>query len=138
MTEFTTRIQVIDKPNKNNRTYTLKAVVNAIEEAQKRYADRPMLGTLGMPEDALGLPVTTIPLTQVSHTITNLRIEDGYLVGNVKILKTPMGQVLEAMLEKDRESMAFRTFGAGTIDKDGIISHYDIISVSAIRAEDAA
>ena len=123
---FTVKIQELDRPNKNGRIYP-KSVV---EEALRR-APSTMYGTLGYPE---GL---ALPIDKVSHSVSNLRIEGDYLVGDAKILKTPMGAIVEKML-MNPESVAYRTMGYGMVGEDGVISDFTIIAVAAIPAEDAA
>jgi hypothetical protein len=120
-------LQELDKPNKNNRSYTKAAMEKAIEEANKR----PLLGTLGV------LDGPTVPMTEVAFSVSNLHIEGDFLVGEAKILKTPKGMELEGMLTNP-SSIAFRTAGVGTVGADGVVSDFVITYISAIPADTAA
>lgn len=118
------QIQKLDAPNKNGRVYSTEV----IQEAIKAKGDNPILGTFGMPETSL------VNLTDVSHVVRNLTIEDGYLVGEVTVLKTPRGEILEKVLDE----MVFRTSGTGNVDDDGNITDFHILTVAAIHKDTAA
>ena len=115
---ITVKICQADVPNKNNRVYPA-SVLETVAQSQK-----PILGTVGIPEG------WEIPLDQISHQVTNLRIEDGYLVGNVTILETEAGKAAEALLSS--ASPDFRMRGTGLVSKDGVISDYELISIDLV------
>ncbi len=110
----------LDEKNLNGRVYPTEAVMAAIKEV-------PASGLLGIN----GVPNGTVPginLTEVSHMAKNLRIEDGNLVADIEVLKTPRGQELQWMMD----NCDFRPNGYANIDKDGIVSNYSLHCVSAI------
>ena len=45
----------------------------------------------------------TIDQSMVSHQITNIWIEDGYIYGDVKVFDTPCGELLKTLLPQSEE-----------------------------------
>jgi len=121
----------LDVPNGNGRCYTTEAV----EAAIKKLNGAPLLGTIGIPEpNGDGNSFINLDIRKVSHTVSNLRIEDGFLVGDMKILQTDPGSELSFMLD----SVAFRPNSIGKVSTDGFVSDLTFVSVSAVDKEQAA
>lgn len=110
-----------DVPNKNGRIYPTEMIEKMIREV----GDRPIFGHVGLPDG------TSIDLVNVSHQVTGLRMENGNLVGTVKILDTPMGQYLKAILLA--EARDYRMSGTGFVSVDGEVSDYTLISIDAVQ-----
>lgn len=81
----------------------------------------PVLGSLGL------TPGVSVALSEVSHTVENLRIEEGFLVGDITVLDTPKGRDLERLLD----SCDFRATGLGVI-RGGHVTDYNLISIDAV------
>lgn len=111
------RILCADMPNGNRRIYPLAALERCIEKAKAG----PVLGSLGLTEGP------AVELGEVSHAIENLRLQDGYLVGNVRVLKTPKGLELLKVIEHCK----FRPTGTGII-REGLVTDYNLISIDAV------
>lgn len=111
----TVKILPIDRPNWNRHTYSQSVVQSAIEECES-----PVYGGLE----------SFVELAKISHFTENLRIENGWLVGNVKILKTPMGQILNELLLVESK-IIFAINGYGNISADGVVSDLVIWSINA-------
>jgi len=120
------KILKLDAANKNGRIYATATIQSAID----RLENKAVLGTLGMPSEA------SVQLSEVSHVVNNLSIEDGYLVGNATVLKTQKGEELKKLLAENK--IVFRTAGIGKIDENGKVSEYNIISIGAIDKDTAA
>lgn len=118
------KIQKLDEPNKNGRIYSTDVIKAAIEKIN----NQAVMGTIGMPEGP------SMNIAKVSHVVANLTIEDGYLVGDLTILKTPMGEELSKMLDE----MVFRTIGIGNISDDGEVTNFQISGICAIHKDKAA
>ena len=71
-------------------SFTLNALQQCVEASRGRYC----LGVLGPQTD----PQLQIDLNKVSHKISNLRMSGDWLIGDVKVLSTPMGKVLSQLL----------------------------------------
>ena len=83
-----------DKKNRNGRVYEKSILENAV----KKYIDEQVskgraVGELNHPDGP------TINLDKVSHKITELRFEGSDVYGKASILKTPMGQIVEGLLD---------------------------------------
>ena len=116
------KLMILDVPNKNNRIYTTQAVYNALTRLPKM-----VVGEFGPSDGA-----QAIDLGKVSHRVDNLRIEDGYLVGDVTTMKTPMGIELDKILDK----VDFRPRSAAIVmlGEEGVLTITDltIISIDAV------
>lgn len=115
-----------DHPTRNNHIYP-RAV---LQEAIEKYEKTPGFGQFytdewPRPDNA------TINLAQVSHRVTNLSINSmGELIGEVEVLNTPMGEVLEPLIAGGKAR--FAPTGVGTVGPDGTISGYQIVSVDVV------
>ena len=83
-----------NQKNRNGRIYE-KSVM---EKAVKKYVDEQVkqgraVGELNHPEGP------TVNLDKVSHKITDLHWQGNDVVGKASILKTPLGQIVEGLLE---------------------------------------
>jgi hypothetical protein len=80
------------------------------------------IGELGIGE---GLDVD---LVRASHKIFNLRFEENSLIGDVKFLQTPFGNILKTLYE---QGFNLRTClrGTGIIDKDLNVANYNLITI---------
>jgi hypothetical protein len=116
---MTVNILKADEPNGNGRIYPLEALQRCVEKSQAG----PVLGALGCPEG------TTVDLNTLSHTVHNLRIQDGYLVGDVQVIKTPYGSMLSN--PEVFNNVDFRPRGIGAIE-NGVVTNYQLISIDAV------
>lgn len=107
-------IQQADVPNLNGRIYP-KDLLEKVIESQS------LMGMVGMNE------TSTLELEKVSHKVENLRMENGYLVGELKILSTPMGKTLSQLPYNEN---SFRLSGVGTVDKDGRVENFSPIAIN--------
>lgn len=114
------KIQQLDVPNKNNRIYPART----IEEALQRLNGKPVIGHIGVDGG-------NDPSTFASHQITNLAIEDGYLVGQITILDTEAGKTARRLLEGPLRGDV-RSQGYGDVSPDGIITNYTIVSIDIV------
>lgn len=117
----------LDTPNKNNRTYTTAVVSGTLE----RLKGRRVVG-LTAPVDIKG----GIDLLMVSHFVHDLRVVDSKLLGDVEILDTPRGLLLQKMVKE--AEVAFRPFNVMVGGGPGIVDWFDIGTIVAIDAKQAA
>ena len=123
------RLQQLDVPNLNKRTYPKDVMQKAIDKVRDHQT--PLLGTIGVPDEP------GVPLQSVAFSVSDLRIEDDYLVAEAKILNTPMGAQLEKMLSEP-PSVSYRTCGTGNVDENGVISNFAICCINAIPTSTAS
>ena len=83
-----------NKKNRNGRVYERKVLEGAVNKYIKEQVKTGRaVGELNHPDGP------TINLDKVSHKITDLRFEGSDVIGKASILKTPMGQIVEGLLE---------------------------------------
>ena len=100
-----------DKKNRNGRIYEksiLEAAVNKYVKEQVKTGRA--VGELNHP-DGPG-----INLDKVSHKITELRFEGSDVIGRASILQTPMGKIVEGLLEGGVK-LGVSSRGMGTLEK---------------------
>jgi len=83
-----------DSKNRNGRVYPKEILERAVNKyVTEQVNTGRAVGELNHPEGP------TINLDKVSHKITELKFEGSNVVGKASILKTPMGQIVEGLLE---------------------------------------
>ena len=83
-----------DKKNRNGRVYEKKILEKAVNKyVEEQVKTGRAVGELNHPDGP------TINLDKVSHKITDLRFEGSDVIGKASILKTPMGQIVEGLLD---------------------------------------
>ena len=77
------------------------------EQINKRVAnDIPVLGQFGGRRD--GDSVDTVHMEQVSHLVKNARVVGGYLLVDVKVLKTECGMHLYNLVQTKQDAFQLR------------------------------
>jgi len=110
----------LDQPNKNGHIYTTELIQKIVDE----FKDKQVFGQLGIPKDMS----SSIDLTQVTHYVTNPRIENNSLVGDVKVIKDP------ALMEQfSNLQFGFRPTGFGALKEDGTVYDYTLRSIDFVH-----
>ena len=87
------KLQEADRPNGNKRVYPYNVLVREVKNYQKLVKENRALGELDHPDDSV------INLKNASHMVTAIWMEDKAVMGKVKVLNTPSGQVLKSLVE---------------------------------------
>lgn len=83
-----------EKENKNGRKYPMHVLVREMNRYNDEYiCKNRAFGELGHPD------TPSINLDRVSHMITSLKQVDNIIEGKAKILKTPMGKIVESLMD---------------------------------------
>ena len=83
-----------EKKNRNGRIYSKETMEKAVEKyVTEQVKTGRAVGELNHPEGP------TVNLDKVSHKITDLHWQGNDVVGKASILKTPMGKIVEGLLE---------------------------------------
>jgi hypothetical protein len=83
-----------NKKNRNGRVYEKATLENAVEKyITEQVKTGRAVGELNHPEGP------TVNLDKVSHKINDLHWQGNDVVGKASILKTPMGKIVEGLLE---------------------------------------
>jgi hypothetical protein len=100
-----------DKQNRNGRVYEKSILEAAVNKYVKEQVNTGRaVGELNHP-DGPG-----INLDKVSHKITELRFEGSDVIGKASILQTPMGKIVEGLLEGGVK-LGVSSRGMGTLEK---------------------
>jgi len=119
--------------NANQRVYPVNEIGRAVktlsEQIQGGYS---VLGEVDHPE---GL---TVNLDRVSHMITEMWMDGPNGYGKMKILPTPMGQLVRTMLESGVK-LGVSSRGSGNVSEDGSghVSDFEIITVDVVAQPSA-
>jgi hypothetical protein len=122
-----------DKRNQNQRVYPAKEIARAVKTLNDQIAGGySVLGEVDHPDDL------RINLDRVSHMITEMWMDgaDGY--GKLKILPTPMGELVKAMLTSGVK-LGVSSRGSGNVRDDGSgeVSDFEIITVDVVAQPSA-
>ena len=80
--------------NRNGRLYPFEVLDKEVKRYNKEYIEeKRAFGELGHPDGP------TVNLERASHMITSLKPEGKNFVGEAKILKTPMGKIVENLMD---------------------------------------
>ena len=118
--------------NANERVYPVSEIENAVETLNKQITEGySVLGEVDHPDDL------KINLDRVSHMITSMWMDGANGFGKLKILPTPMGQLVRTMLESGVK-LGVSSRGSGNVsDLDGKVSDFEIITVDIVAQPSA-
>jgi hypothetical protein len=103
------KFQKCDEQNNNGRIYPKKVLESQVKAIQEKISDRSLVGALDHPAN------DAIHLSQASHLITNLWLEDnGDVMGECEILSTPNGKIVEALIN-DGVKVGISSRGVGSV-----------------------
>ena len=118
--------------NANGRVYPVQEIERAVktlnDQIQNGYS---VLGEVDHPDDL------KVNLDRVSHMITQMWMEGPNGYGKMKILPTPMGNLIRTMLESGvKLGVSYR--GSGNVnDVNGQVSDFEIITVDIVAQPSA-
>ena len=117
--------------NANERVYPVNEIGRAVKTLNDQIGTGySVLGEVDHPE---GL---NINLDRVSHMITDMWMEDNNGYGKIKILPTPMGQLVKTMLESGVK-LGVSSRGSGEVNESGDVSGFEIITVDVVAQPSA-
>jgi len=118
--------------NANQRVYPTYEINRAVSKISDQIAGgSSVLGEVDHPEDL------KINLDRVSHMLTSMWMEGANGYGKLKILPTPMGKLVETMLQSGVK-LGVSSRGSGNVDEgSGNVSEFDIITVDVVAQPSA-
>ena len=118
--------------NANERVYPVSEIETAVETLNKQISEGySVLGEVDHPDDL------KINLDRVSHMIQSMWMDGANGFGKLKILPTPMGQLVKTMLESGVK-LGVSSRGSGNVsDMDGKVSDFEIITVDIVAQPSA-
>jgi hypothetical protein len=122
-----------DIKNANQRVYPVSEIGRAVKTVNEQIAGGySVLGEVDHPADL------RINLDRVSHMLTRMWMDGPNGYGKLKILPTPMGQLISTMLESGVK-LGVSSRGSGTVSEDGSgkVSEFEIITVDVVAQPSA-
>lgn len=118
--------------NANQRIYPVNEIGQAVESINRQIKEGySVLGELDHPDDL------KINLDRVSHMITEMWMDGPNGFGKLKILPTPMGQLVTTMLESGVK-LGVSSRGSGNVNEgNGHVSDFDIVTVDIVAQPSA-
>jgi len=120
-----------DIRNANQRVYSSQEIGRAVKTLNEQIAGGySVLGEVDHPQDL------RINLDRVSHMITKMWMDGPNGYGKLKILPTPMGQLIQTMLESGVK-LGVSSRGSGEVDGSGNVQGFEIITVDVVAQPSA-
>ena len=118
--------------NANERIYPVAEIEIAVQTLNEQIATgHSVLGEVDHPDDL------KINLDRVSHMITSMWMDGANGFGKLKILPTPMGQLVATMLDSGVK-LGVSSRGSGNVnDYDGKVSDFEIVTVDIVAQPSA-
>jgi len=104
-------MQKSDQENGNGRVYSRKILEREVENYQKTISDRRALGELDHPDDSV------VNLKNASHIVTKMWWDGNNVMGKVKVLDTPSGNILKNLV-KGGVKLGISSRGLGSTRKE--------------------
>jgi len=100
-----------DIKNRNGRVYPVEVLDKEVKRYNKEFiAQNRGYGELGHPEGP------TVNLERVSHMVTSLKRDGKNFVGEAKVMSTPMGKIVENIMD-DGGKLAVSSRGMGSLEQ---------------------
>jgi hypothetical protein len=121
-----------DVRNHNQRIYPVSEIKSAVDSLNKLIEGNiPVFGQLDHPDDL------KISLDRVSHVITSMWMEGANGLGKLKVLPTPMGNIIRSILESGVK-LGVSSRGSGNVNEStGTVSDFEIITVDCVAQPSA-
>ena len=117
--------------NANQRVYPVSEITNAVNSVQAKIKEGfPVLGECDHP------PELTVNVDRVSHIIENMWMDGPNGYGKLKIVPTPMGNIIRVLIESGA-TLGVSSRGSGEVDDSGNVSNYEIITVDIVAQPSA-
>ena len=120
-----------DIRNANQRVYSSQEIGRAVKTLNEQISGGySVLGEVDHPQDL------KINLDRVSHMITKMWMDGPNGYGKLKILPTPMGQLVATMLDSGVK-LGVSSRGSGEVDGGGNVQGFEIITVDVVAQPSA-
>jgi hypothetical protein len=118
--------------NANERVYPVNEIAKAVDTINEQIkTGHSVLGEVDHPEDL------KINLDRVSHMICNMWMDGPAGYGKLKILPTPMGELVKTMLTSGVK-LGVSSRGSGNVnDANGHVSDFEIVTVDVVAQPSA-
>ena len=122
--------------NRNGRVYPIETLKKEVDRYSKEYIDKNRAyGELGHPQGP------TINLERVSHMIKDLHADGNNIVGEAKVLDTPMGSIVKNLMDEGA-TLGVSSRGMGSLQSKGgvdtVQSDFQLATAADIVADPSA
>ena len=121
-----------NKRNANDRVYPLHEISKAVNTINQQIKEgNSVLGEVDHPDDL------KINLDRVCHTVEGMWMDGHAGCGKLKILPTPMGQLIKTLLESGVK-LGVSSRGSGNVDdRTGHVSDFEIVTIDVVAQPSA-
>ena len=105
------KLQEADIQNGNGRIYPYRVLMREVKTYQKLVKENRALGELDHPDDSV------INLKNASHMVTAVWMEDKNVMGKVKVLDTPSGNILRGLVNSGAQ-LGISSRGMGSVSEN--------------------
>jgi hypothetical protein len=118
--------------NANKRVYPVSEITNAVTTINEQIKEgNSVLGEVDHPDDL------KINLDRVSHMIESMWMDGPNGYGKLKILETPMGQLVKTMIEGGVK-LGVSSRGSGNVsESSGQVADFEIVTVDVVAQPSA-
>ena len=125
-----------DIKNRNGRVYPMQVLTNEVKNYNRKFVnENRAYGELGHPEGP------TVNLERVSHLVTELYPDGKNIMGEARILDTPMGKIVKTLMDEGTK-LGVSSRGMGSLDeRDGakyVRSDFYLAAAADIVADPSA
>lgn len=117
--------------NHNGRVYPVNEISRAVESIKSRLEQGfSVLGEADHPDDL------QVNIDRVSHMITDMWMEGENGYGKLKLIPTPMGNIIKTLLESGVK-LGVSSRGSGNVTESGKVSDFEIVTVDVVAQPSA-
>nr|NDG05794.1 hypothetical protein [Oxalobacteraceae bacterium] len=121
-----------EKRNANERVYPRHEITKAVETINEQIRNgHSVLGEVDHPDDL------KINLDRVCHTVEGMWMDGNAGCGKLKILPTPMGELIKTLLQSGVK-LGVSSRGSGNVDdRTGHVSDFEIVTIDVVAQPSA-
>jgi ABC-type phosphate transport system ATPase subunit len=121
-----------NKRNANDRVYPLHEISKAVNTINQQIKEgNSVLGEVDHPDDL------KINLDRVCHSVEGMWMEGDAGCGKLKILPTPMGELIKTLLQSGVK-LGVSSRGSGNVDdRTGHVSDFEIVTIDVVAQPSA-
>jgi hypothetical protein len=124
------KLQEAEIQNGNGRVYPHKVLIREVENYRKVVGENRAVGELDHPDDSV------VNLRNASHMVTDIWMEDKSVMGKLKVLDTPSGNILRSLVDSGVQlgissrglGSVTEAQGAVTVNDDFQLICFDMVS----------
>lgn len=117
--------------NGNGRVYPLTEISRAVDFVNEKIKEgNYVAGELNHPDNL------SIDLRNVSHIITEMKMDGNNAIGKCKLLNTPSGQIARSLLEGGLR-LGVSSRGTGNVTNEGLVEDFAFVTVDIVATPSA-